>query len=78
MPNNVYLLWFVRERDEGEDTELLIGVYETEGAAKAAVDRLRRKPGFVDLPEGFQIHTRELGQDSWTEGFVLDDSNPRG
>ncbi len=70
MSETVHLLWFVQERNEHEDLELLIGVYEGEAAALAAVDRLRDKPGFVDFPEGFQIHSRELGQDSWTEGFV--------
>ena len=69
----VYLLWFVQERKESEDAELLIGVYDSEVAAKAAIDRVRNKPGFADFPEGFQIHHRELGQDSWTEGFVAVD-----
>jgi hypothetical protein len=69
----VYLLWFVQERAEGEDVELLIGVYDTEVAAAAAIDRLRNKPGFVDFPAGFQVHSREVGQDSWTEGFTVTD-----
>lgn len=67
--NRVYLLWFVREQ-QGDDIELLIGVYDSESAAKVAIERLRDKPGFVDFPDGFQIHWRELGLDSWTEGFV--------
>ena len=70
MSESVHLLWFVQERDNDEDTELLVGIYKTEADAKAAIDRLRNKPGFADFPEGFQIHQRELGQDSWTEGFV--------
>ena len=70
MSKRVHLLWFVREREKREDTELLIGVYETEADAKAAIDRLRDKPGFVNFPQGFQVHSRELGHDSWTEGFV--------
>jgi len=45
----VYGLWFVRERKESEDIELLIGMYETEAEAKAAIDRLAGKPGFVDF-----------------------------
>jgi len=68
--STVYLLWFVQEHQQGEDTELLIGVYGSESDAKAAVDRLKNKPGFVDFPAGFQVHRRELGQDSWTKGFV--------
>ena len=69
---NVYLLWFVSEEDEREDHGLLLGVYESEPDAKSAIERLRSQPGFVDFVEGFQIHSRELGVDSWTKGFVID------
>ncbi|MGH9718088.1 MAG: DUF7336 domain-containing protein [Candidatus Acidiferrales bacterium] len=70
----VHVLWFVRERKEAEDIELLIGVYETETEAKAAIDRLAGKPGFVDFPNGFQVHTYELGRDGWVDGFVEEPS----
>jgi hypothetical protein len=30
LKDKVYLLWFVRERPEGDDTELLIGVYSAQ------------------------------------------------
>jgi len=66
----VYLLWFVREE---EGMELLIGVYETQAAAKAAIQRLKCKPGFIDSPERFQVEAYRLGQDNWTEGFVRSD-----
>jgi len=65
-----YLLWYTREWDEGEDTELLIGVYETEADAKEAIGRLRDKPGFIVYPEGFMIVPYEMGKDRWTEGFA--------
>lgn len=68
----VYLLWFVQECQEEQDIELLIGVYETESAAKAAIQRLGNKSGFKDFPEGFQVDSYEIGKDSWTEGFVRD------
>ena len=74
MANVVHLLWFVRERKQGEDIELLIGVYDSETDAGCAIKRLKDLPGFVDFPEGFQIHRREIGKDSWTEGFVQDNS----
>jgi homoserine kinase type II len=70
MGQKVHLLWFIPEGEE--DDGPLIGVYESELAAKAAIERLRSKPGFIDYPQGFQIHSRELGQDDWTEGFVRD------
>jgi hypothetical protein len=70
--NSVWLLWFVHNRDaEGED-ELLLGVYRTEQDAKAAIDRLATKRGFVDEPSGFEICEYELNKDHWTEGFIVD------
>src|SRR5207253_5733391 len=62
---SVHLLWHVHN-----DDEKLIGVYKTNADAVAAKERLRQKSGFVDTPEGFQIHEYELNQDHWTEGYV--------
>lgn len=70
MAAKVYLLWFVAKEDEQNDNGLLIGVYQSEAGAKSAIERLRSKPGFEKYPEGFQIHPRDLDQDSWNEGFV--------
>jgi len=72
MNDIVHLLWFVQESAEHEDTELLIGAYSSEAEAKAAIQRLKDKPGFVTFPEGFQIHPYELNRDHWPEGFVVD------
>ncbi len=72
MPAKVYLLWFVQEREQEEDAELLIGVYESEQDAGAAVERLKSKPGFADFSQGFQVVPYELNKDHWTEGFVID------
>jgi hypothetical protein len=49
----------------------LIGVYRTEADAKAAIERLRHKPGFTTFPDGFQVSPYELNQDHWTDGFVV-------
>jgi homoserine kinase type II len=54
----------------GEDTELLIGVYRTEEAARGAIVRLKDQAGFKDYPEGFHVYPRTLNEDSWTEGFA--------
>jgi len=70
MREEVYLLWFEQEREDAADIELLIGAYDTEEAAKAAVERVKDKPGFIKFPEGFSIHTYQIGRDSWTEGFI--------
>jgi hypothetical protein len=68
--DTVWLLWFEQEREGDDDTELLIGVYRTEGDANAAVERLKGQPGFRDYPEGFRAYQHVLGEDSWTEVFA--------
>lgn len=70
MSDIVWLLWFEQEREEGEDTELLIGVYRSEEAANGAIERLKDQPGFKDHLGGFQVYPRNLDEDSWTEGFA--------
>jgi hypothetical protein len=62
---SVHLLWHVHNEDEK-----LIGVYATNADAVAAKERLKQKPGFVDTPEGFEIHEYQLNQDHWTEEYV--------
>jgi hypothetical protein len=66
----VYLLEHVRDADLNTENVKTIGVYRTEAAAKAAVDRLGAQPGFRDHPEGWIISAKRLDQDSWSEGFV--------
>lgn len=68
--NSVFLLWYVHAPDSADEDELLIGVYSTEEEATAAIERLKNKPGFVNSPDGFQIHPYEINRDHWTEGFV--------
>lgn len=70
MADAVHLLWFMQKREDGEDTELLIGVYQSEQDAQAAIERLRGQPGFRDFPQGFLAVLYELNADHWTEGFV--------
>jgi hypothetical protein len=70
MGDTVWLLWFEQERDEGEDTELFIGVYRTKQGAESAIDRLKSQPGFRDYPEGFHVYESILDKDGWTEGFA--------
>jgi hypothetical protein len=66
----VYGLWFVQERTNAEGIECLIGIYETEADAKAAIEQVKGKPGFVDFPQGFEIHNYRLGQTGWLDGFI--------
>lgn len=66
----VYLLWFVQQREVLGDIECFIGVYATERDARAAIDRVKDQPGFIDYPQGFEICPNEVGKDHWTEGFI--------
>ena len=64
MSELVHLLWFVKQTPEGqEDIELLIGVYSSDGEARAAIDRVKDKHGFADCQQGFQICPYELNHD---------------
>lgn len=71
--DSVFLLWYVHAPDSADEDELLIGVYGTEEEAKAAIARLKDKPGFVSATDGFQIHPYEMNRDHWTEGFITTD-----
>jgi hypothetical protein len=71
----VFLLWHVHEFTDGTDDEKLIGVYRTEDDAKLAIGRLGTQPGFVDLPNGFQICPYRLNEDHWTEGYFTPDAD---
>jgi hypothetical protein len=68
--DTVVLLWHIHEMPEGQDDEKLIGVYRTAEDARAAIERLRDKPGFKERPEGFKYYTCVLNGDGWTEGYV--------
>ncbi len=67
----VFLLWHVHRRSESaDDDEKLIGAYRSEEDARAAILRLRDKPGFRESLAGFEISKYELNKDNWTEGYV--------
>jgi hypothetical protein len=68
--NTVWLLWFEQESKDDDNTELLIGVYQTEADALAAKERVKDQPGFREYPDGFTTSQYEIGKDHWTEGFV--------
>jgi len=62
----------VRSPDTTDEDELLIGQCSTEREARAAIERVKDRPGFVDAPDGIQIHPDKINRDSWTEVFMLD------
>jgi len=60
--DTVHILWYTREWKDGENAELLIGVYRTDADAKVAIERLKRQPGFIEYPHGFLVVPYELGR----------------
>ena len=70
---DVYIVQHVDDRaDDNEDVKL-IGIYSTEGDAQAAIARLVVRPGFRDVPNGFRVDRYTVGEDHWTEGFMIVD-----
>jgi len=68
--DSVYLLYHLREENPESDTQLLlIGAYRSEDDAKAAIERLKSKPGFAKYPNGFEYHAYALGVENWSDGF---------
>ncbi len=57
-----------RSGDEAPDDKG-IGIYSSRARAKAAIRRVRGKPGFRDWPQGFAILACRLDDDLWPDGF---------
>jgi hypothetical protein len=67
---DVFVVQHVHElEDESEDVKL-IGIYSSQDAARTAVERLRRLPGFCDTADGFQIDRYRIDEDHWVSGFI--------
>jgi hypothetical protein len=67
---SVHLLMHVRSDDEDGESAKMIGVYSSESAARAAIERVMSQPGFADHPDGFHIDEYEIDQDNWSGGFI--------
>ena len=71
---DVFMLWHVYElRDDFgiHDEEKLIGVFSSEANAQEAIEHLKDKEGFRDLPLScFEIHKTTVDQVGWEDGFA--------
>ena len=71
---DVFMLWHVYElRDDFgiHDEEKLIGVFSSEAKAQEAIERLKEKEGFRDLPLScFEIHKTKVDRVGWKDGFA--------
>ena len=66
----IWLAWHECEIDGCKEFKL-IGVFSTRERAEAAVDVRRRKPGFVENPDGFEIAPYVVDRDAaWLDGFI--------
>jgi hypothetical protein len=65
----LYELYFEREYEYREDTQLCIGLFETQEEAQDVITQLEVKAGFCDFPDGFVIYEKCVGMIGWQEGF---------
>jgi len=68
--DRAFLLQHVRFDDDDPPDVKVIGVYSSQAAAQAAIERLKDQPGFRDNPNSFTIDEYELDNDHSVEGFV--------
>lgn len=66
----IYYLYHVRYEDTDDEDFRIIGIYSSRKQAKLAIERMKKKPGFIDFPNGFQIIPSVLNRAEWLEGFV--------
>lgn len=70
---DVFLLWHIHDLEDDFGTheeEKLIGVFSSEGKAEEAIELLKGKEGFRDLPVTcFEIHKMRVDRTGWTDGF---------
>jgi len=66
------LVHIARQGEENEDVKN-IGIYSSEKAVQAAINRLKDKPGFKKYPDIFVFDAYDLDEDNWQEGFGFDD-----
>jgi len=67
---DLFLVQHLNIHQDGGESVKLIGIYSSEAAALQAVERLKSKPGFCEIPEGFSIDLYTLDEDNWTDGYL--------
>lgn len=67
---SVWMLHHVHEFEDGHEDVKLIGLYTSMDLAQNALDKVKDKPGFKELPDGFEISECRLNQLEWPEGFI--------
>ena len=71
MKSDIYVLYHIHPEDERYDEDWkLIGIYDDEAKATAAIADLRGVAGFRDYPDEFRIITHRINDTSWKDGYV--------
>ena len=65
---HVYTLSYMRPLPEGHGLAgtwvgMFVGVYSSIRQVEASQERLRRRPGFCDYPDGFRVECRRVDED---------------
>lgn len=66
--NKVYLVQHVHQIEDKEDVKI-IGIFISLREAEAAINRLKKAPGFAISSDGFYIDEYALNKVFWSEGF---------
>ena len=71
MKSTVFLLEHINVGADGSEDVKTLGIYGTRASAEAAIVRARKRPGFADAPDGFNIDEYVIDEDEWVEGFGI-------
>ena len=66
----IYYLYHVRYEDTDDEDVQIIGIYSSRKQAKLALERMKKKTGFIDFPNDFQIVQSVLNREGWVDGFI--------
>lgn len=79
---SVFLVQHLHTLDDECENVKIIGIYRTQDAALAAIEKVKDQPGFEEFPElrnpledyevedGFYIDEYTLDEDHWTDGYA--------
>jgi hypothetical protein len=65
-----FVVFHSYDDQNGDEQAKFIGIFVSAEKAQAAVDALRKMPGFADYPLGFSIEFHAFDRIGWSEGFV--------
>jgi len=78
----IFLVQHLHTLADGTEDIKIIGLYDSEPAAIAAINRIKDQPGFTNSPQivdrdsveenldGFYIDEYQVNEDHWREGFM--------